>query len=146
MPKGYTIDAAMCTVCATSLLRRLVDLDMLDGQDVNVQSLGLGIAFGVLEEREQKVGALFGPASLRHAPGLSLGASANASLEAAEWNALLLGLDVLEKALRLLQAHSLDGHGCLPGIFEVNAKIRATRLAGYTQDCEAVYTLKRSPA
>ena len=47
--KTYT---TMRTVGATTLLGRLVDLDVLDDQVAGVQALGVGVCFGVLEERE----------------------------------------------------------------------------------------------
>jgi hypothetical protein len=52
----------MRTVRATTLLGRLVDLDVLDDQVAGVQALGVGVCFGVLEEREQECGGLLGPA------------------------------------------------------------------------------------
>lgn len=49
-------------------------------------------------------------------------------LEAAEGNDLLLGLDVLEVAHGLGEAHALDGHGGLPRVLEVHTQVRPTRL------------------
>lgn len=43
---------AMSTVRATTLLGRLVDLDVLDNQIARVEALGVGVGLGVLEERE----------------------------------------------------------------------------------------------
>jgi len=52
----------MCTVRAAALLGRLVDLDVLDDQVAGVQALGVGVGFGVLEEREEEGGGFLGPA------------------------------------------------------------------------------------
>lgn len=52
----------MSTVGATALLRCLVDLDMFDDQVAGVEALGVGVRFGVLEETEEELGGLFGPA------------------------------------------------------------------------------------
>ena len=52
----------MGTICATLLLRCLVDLDVLDNQVAGIQALGIGICFCVLEEGEEMFGGLDGPA------------------------------------------------------------------------------------
>ena len=57
--KTYT---TMRTVCTTTLLGRLVDLDVLDDQVAGVETLGVGVGFGVLEEREEEGGGFLGPA------------------------------------------------------------------------------------
>lgn len=51
------------TVCASSLLRGLVDLDVLDDQVAGVEAFGVGVGFGVAEETEEEFGRLDGPAS-----------------------------------------------------------------------------------
>lgn len=52
----------MSTVCTTTLLGRLVHLDVLDDQVSGVEALGVGVGFCVLEEAEEEFGGLFGPA------------------------------------------------------------------------------------
>lgn len=52
----------MGTICTTTLLGRLVDLDVLDDQVAGVQALGIGVCFCVLEESEEVFGGLDGPA------------------------------------------------------------------------------------
>lgn len=54
----------MGTVCPAALLGRLVDLDVLDNQVGGVEALGVGVGLGVLEEREEELSALHGPAGL----------------------------------------------------------------------------------
>ena len=52
----------MSTVCATALLGGLVDLDVLDNEVASVEALGIGVGLGVLEETEEELGGLDGPA------------------------------------------------------------------------------------
>jgi hypothetical protein len=49
-------------VRAAALLGRLVDLDVLDDEIAGVEALGVGIRLGVLEEAEEELGGLGGPA------------------------------------------------------------------------------------
>ena len=52
----------MSTVCATTLLRRLVDLDVLDDEIRGVEAFGVCVCLCVLEEAEEEFGRLDGPA------------------------------------------------------------------------------------
>ena len=45
------VDATVSTVRPSPLLRRLVDLDVLDDQTASIKTLGVGIGLGVLQER-----------------------------------------------------------------------------------------------
>lgn len=56
----------MSTVCSTTLLGSLVDLDMLDNQIPRIQTLGIGIGLGVFQQSEQMLSRLDGPASARN--------------------------------------------------------------------------------
>lgn len=49
------------TVCSSTLLGGLVDLDVLDDQVSGIQSLGIGVGLGVLEQIEEELGRLDGP-------------------------------------------------------------------------------------
>lgn len=53
----------MGTVRASALLGGLVDLDVLDNEGTGVEALGVGVGLGVLEEGEQVLSGLDGPAS-----------------------------------------------------------------------------------
>ena len=57
----------MGTVRPPSLLRGLIDLNVLYDQVAGIQSFGIGIGLGILEEREEELGRLDGPASFRDA-------------------------------------------------------------------------------
>lgn len=52
----------MRTICPTTLLGRLVDLDMLHDQVARVETLGIGVGLGVLEQAEEELGGFLGPA------------------------------------------------------------------------------------
>ena len=52
----------MRTIGPTSLLRRLVDLDMLHDQVPRVEPLGIGVRLRVLEQTEEEFGGFLGPA------------------------------------------------------------------------------------
>ena len=57
----------MSTIRASPLLRRLVDLDVLDDEVVGVETLAVGIGLGVLQQALEELGGLDGPAGLAHA-------------------------------------------------------------------------------
>jgi hypothetical protein len=50
------------SVCSSSLLRRLIDLDVLDDQVASIQTLRVGVRLSVLQETEKESGGLGGPA------------------------------------------------------------------------------------
>ena len=59
MATTYT---TMRTIGPTTLLGRLVDLDMLHDQIPRVEPLGIGVGLGVLEQAEEELGGFLGPA------------------------------------------------------------------------------------
>lgn len=59
------------TVCPSSLLWGLVDLDVLDDQVSSIKTLGIGIGLSVLEQTEQELGALNWPSGARDTKLLS---------------------------------------------------------------------------
>ena len=52
----------MGTIGTTALLGRLVDLDVLHDQVAGVETLGIGVRFGVFEQAEEEFGGFLGPA------------------------------------------------------------------------------------
>lgn len=62
-----TIDATVSTVRPPAHLGCAVDLCVRNDERGNVEVLHLGVGLGVLEEVEDKLGALLGPATLRPA-------------------------------------------------------------------------------
>ena len=69
----------------------------------------LSVALCVLQQVEEELAALLGPAALRRPGHLRLGVPADAAIEEAEGDGLLVRDDVLQVLLGLLQAHVLDG-------------------------------------
>lgn len=124
------VDATVGTVGATALLGGLVDLDVLDDEGVQIQTLGFGVALSVLQETQEELGALFGPATLGDTPSLSLSTATDTTVEAAERNALLLLADVVEEGLSLAQLHTPQNRSGLTGVLEVNAEVVTAGLAG----------------
>jgi hypothetical protein len=58
-------------VCAAALLGGLVDLDVLDNQVASVETLGIGVGLGVLEQAEEELSRLDGPAGTGDTEGLA---------------------------------------------------------------------------
>lgn len=56
----------MGTVRPATLLGSLVDLDVLDNQVAGVEALGISVGLGVLEQTEEELGRLGGPAGAGH--------------------------------------------------------------------------------
>ncbi len=140
--------SAVGTVCPPTLLGSLVDLDVLDDQVAGVEALGVGVGLGVLEQAEQELGRLDGPAGLGDAELLAcvkikttwlatlllptpshigfsrtLRRSAGAAGIAPHGDGLLLLLDVLEELDGALQLPAVDGLGGLPGVLEGHAQV-----------------------
>lgn len=57
----------MGAVGAAALLGGLVDLDVLDNEVAGVKALGVGVGLGVLEQTQEELGRLDGPAGARDA-------------------------------------------------------------------------------
>lgn len=68
----------MGTVGASAALGSLVDLDALDDKVAGVETLGVGVGLSVLEEVEEELGGLDGPAGTVDTPLLSWDRSAPA--------------------------------------------------------------------
>lgn len=51
----------MGSVCSSTLLWCLVDLDVLDDQVTGIETLGICVGFGVLEETQKELGGLDWP-------------------------------------------------------------------------------------
>lgn len=59
------------TVRPAALLGSLVDLDVLDDQVASVETLGISVGLGVLEEAKEELGRLDGPPGTGNAPLLA---------------------------------------------------------------------------
>lgn len=143
----------MSTVCAAALLGGLVDLDVLDDQVGGVKTLGVGVGLGVLEEREDELGRLDGPAGLGDtellafvidqyvcsysqvdisipicilaAGRLTLGGAASAPGITSHGDGLGVVLDVLEVLEGTGDLPAVDGLSGLTGVLERDTEVRA---------------------
>lgn len=61
----------MSTVGTSAALGSLVDLDVLDNKVASVETLGVGVGLGVLEEVDEELSRLDGPAATSDTPLLS---------------------------------------------------------------------------
>jgi hypothetical protein len=61
---GSDTYTTVSTVSTSPLLGCLVDLDALHDQGSDVETLGVGVGLSVLEETEEELGGLGGPAGL----------------------------------------------------------------------------------
>lgn len=107
----------MSTVGTSAALGSLVDLDVLDNKVAGVEALGVGVGLGVLEEVDEELSRLDGPAATSDTPLLS-------------WNPVSI---ILEKY------HSLSGprysvqnlpYSLLPGTSAANSSHKPP-LSGY---------------
>lgn len=60
---GHATYTTVGTVGSSSLLGSLVDLDVLDDEVAGVEALGVGVGLGVLQQGEEELCRLDGPAS-----------------------------------------------------------------------------------
>jgi hypothetical protein len=79
----------------------------------------LSIALSVLQQINDKLDGLDGPASLGSLERLSLSSAANTTVETAERNSLLVLLDITEVGESLGELHASDGSSNLMGVLEL---------------------------
>lgn len=103
------VDATMGTVGATTQALSAVHLNVIDDQTINIESSVVSIGLSVAQQLQQKLGGLLWPATLCGLPLLGLSATADATVETAEWHTLLLVDDSLQETLGTTQWHALDG-------------------------------------
>lgn len=127
------VDTTVGTVCPSALLGGLVDLDVLDNQSTSVETLGIGVGLSVLEEVEDVLGGLDGPAGSGDTELLALSSAAGTASVAAHGNGLLVALDVLKELNSTLEFPAVDGLGGLTGVLEGDTEVgtaSAGRLGG----------------
>lgn len=124
------VDSSVGSVCAAAGLGCLLDDDVADDELFSVQSLGLSVGLGVLQQSQKELDRLDGPSTLSRLELLGLLRSANTTVEAAERNALLLLNNVAEVGVGLLQLHAVDGSSSLPRVLEVNSQVLAAGSRG----------------
>mmetsp|Transcript_8878 Transcript_8878/g.13112 ORF Transcript_8878/g.13112 Transcript_8878/m.13112 type:complete len:225 (-) Transcript_8878:88-762(-) len=124
------VDTTVGPVGATAALLSTVDLDVSDGQGLRVQLLELGVALGVLEQAQDHLHGLHGPASLGHLELLGLGGLADAASVHSEGDAALLVKDLAQVLLGRGEGHALDGPAGLVGVLVVHPEVGTHGLAG----------------
>ena len=97
-----------------------------------MQAMYLSVGLKVAEEIQEDTGGLLGECALvaRRLVLLAHGVSANASGVFSEGDGGLVGEDVAEVHLGLVQAHALDGVGDLTAVLVVHTDVGATGLDG----------------
>lgn len=116
----------MCTVCSSSLLGCLVDLNMRDDQRVQVQRLCGSVVLDIFQQTQQDLDTLNGPSTHSSSVLLGLGRSADTAVESGERNTLLVLCNIIQISDGLVDVHSLDGVGCFTCVLEVYTEVRAT--------------------
>jgi hypothetical protein len=111
------------TVCTSSLLGCLVDLDVLDDEVSGVETLGVGVGLSILEEAEKELGGLDGPAGASNTEGLALGGTTSSTSVTSHGNGLLVLLDVLEELHSTLQLPAIDSLRRLAGVLERHSQV-----------------------
>lgn len=125
------VDATVSAVQATADLGGSVDLDVANVQEIGVQVLEGSVGLGVLEEIQQELARLLGPAGEGARDVgvlLRLGSTANTSNGATEGDGILVVQDALKESLSLLKTHSTDGVGGGVGVLEVDTQVGSLSL------------------
>lgn len=102
------IDTSMSTVSTPTVLRGSVHLDVGEYERLRVDAVELGIAFGVLEEVEQKVTGLLGPSAVGELMLLTLRGTRDSSSVDTERNSVLVVKHITKVLLGLEQIHTAD--------------------------------------
>lgn len=121
-------DSSVGSVGSSAAALGAVDLDVLDDQLIGLELLGVGVGFEVLDQTEQDLDRLFGPATLGDAEFGGLTGAGDVLVEADDGDAALVGEDVLEVALGDGEGLALEHLGGLVGVLEVNAQFGAAGL------------------
>jgi len=121
------VDTTVGTVCSSTLLGGLVDLDVLDHQVAGIETLGISVGLGVLEQTEQELGRLNGPSCAGDTKCLSLCSTSSSASVSPHGDGLLVLNDVIEERLCPLELPSIDGLSGLSGVLEAHTQVGAAR-------------------
>ena len=86
----------MCSVGPSSTSLGSINLDMVDYQFLQVELLGIGVGFKILEKSEEDADRLFWPPSLCSSELACLSGPSDVSVEAFERHATFFGKDIKE--------------------------------------------------
>lgn len=129
------VDTTVGAVQAAADLGGGVDLDVADVQEISVQILAGSVDLSVLEEIQEELAGLLGPAGERAGHVLvllGLGSAADSTDGATEWNCILVVQNTLQESLRLLKTHTTDRVSGGVRVLEVHAQIGALSLSRCT--------------
>ena len=116
------VDATVGTVHSSPHLGSSVDQNVVDNQVIGIKTLKFSIGLCVLQQVEEELGRLLWPTTLIGSEDFGLSMSANASIEPAERNDLLLGNDVLQVGDSPVEVHLFDGLSSLTGVLQTTKK------------------------
>jgi hypothetical protein len=123
------VDSTMSSVSSSSALLSGVALNVGKDKLISVEALGFGVTNAVLEDLDNNLGGLNRPATLSVLELLSLGSSANTTIESSEGNTSVLLDDGMEVLHSIPHSGTTDGSADLEGILEVDTDISALSLA-----------------
>ena len=123
-------DSSVGTVSSSASTLGSVNLDVLDDELVSLKLLGDGVGFEVLEKALDNLDRFFGPSSLSDSELAGLAGSGDMAVESLDGDATLVSEDVLEVTLSFLDRFSLQNHGGLISVFEMDTEIIASGLDG----------------
>lgn len=124
-----SVDSAVSSVGSASSSLGLVALNVGENELLNVQGLRLSVGNQVLQETDDDLGGLDGPATLSVLELISLSGSSNTTVESAEGNASLLLDDSVQVLNSISNSGASYGSADLEGVLEVNADVCAGSLA-----------------
>jgi hypothetical protein len=127
------VDASVGAVQATADLGGSIDLDVGDVELVEVQVLERSVGLSILEQVQEELAGLLGPAgegAREMLVLLGLSSAANSSDGAAEGDGVLVVQDALQESLSLLKSHSTDGVSGGMGVLEVDTQVGTLGLGG----------------
>ena len=113
------------------LLRRLIDLNMPHHQIPRIQALRIRIRLRILQQPQQKLGRLLGPARLAHAELLALRGAPRGTGIAAHGHGFLVLEHVAQVGEGAVEFPAVDGLGGFAGVFEGDAEVGAPGAGGF---------------
>lgn len=109
----------MGSVSPTPKTGRPVYLNMVNNQSFQVEAFEIRIGFRVLQQLQQELGRLLGPAALRCLPLLGLGTTTDTAVESTERDALLLIHNILQEPCSATQGHFTNSLSRLPCVLQI---------------------------
>jgi len=129
------VNATVSTICPSSHLGGLLDLDVRNIEFADIQLLDLSICFRILKQAQHVFNALLGPTCLGHTSllvvGIGLRSATNTPTKSSEGNGSLMLQDVIQIFDRDIVLKSTKGEGGFSGVLEMNTNVRSSRLGRF---------------